>query len=642
MAVFKYFLLSLFIILPLKAIAQTALYEDTIRISEVVISGRKVNSAEPGYKIISADSALLRYYNKGTLAEMMSGYLPVMVKTYGMGGSATPSFRGTGASQTLVVWNGLKIDHPMLGQGDLSLYPAGMTDAVDLLFGSASMPVYSGASGGIISMETKPVWKKSTEIEFDPSMGSFGRYSGLLNVRTGNSNFHSSTRVFKQAAENNFKYINRVSGPEPFSDYRENSQFSQNGVLQELYYRHSGKTLSGRVWYNSTLRNLASSLLVSSAGEGEKQKDESLRVMIDFENDLHPSDYYIKGAMMMNRLNYDNRIASVHSRNYSETWVLQSGFKGKFTSKTEYQIAINEEFNRVISNNYESDKSRNSINASFLLRTVNTGRISGSLLFREILDRNKFLIPDFSAGLEYKLSESNQHNIKANFSRSSRVPSLNDLFWSPGGNSDLKNEYAFVYELGYKMMKNIGDAIDLNLEVTGFKNHINDMIQWTPGTFNYWTAANIKNVSTGGIETSAEFVYRVDPVVFRFYAGYYYTRATNEKVESEKEVHRDQLIYVPVHKANAFIHAGWKELSFIWKSDFTGKRYITADNKGFLPSYFINSCSAGIKHPTSFGFLGLNIDVENIFNIEYQTIPYYPLPGRYWDLRLFIQLKYDK
>jgi iron complex outermembrane receptor protein len=642
MAVFKSLILFLILILPFNAEAQILLYADTIRIKEVVISGRKENSAEPGYKIISADSLLLRYYKKGTLAEMMSGYLPVTVKTYGMGGSATPSFRGTGASQTLVVWNGLKIDHPMLGQGDLSLYPAGMTDAVDLLFGGASMPVYSGASGGIISMETKPVWKKSTEIEFDPSTGSFGKYSGLLSLKTGNNNFYSSTRLFKQSAENNFKYINRVSGPEPFNDCRKNSQFSQNGILQELYYRQAGKTLSGRIWYNNTLRNLPSSLLVSSAGEGEKQKDESLRVMIDFENDQHLSEYYIKGAMVMNRLNYDNRISSVHSRNYSETWLLQSGFKSKFTSKTEYNITVNEEYNRVISNNYESDKSRNSINTSFLLRTINTGRISGSLLFREILDRNQLLIPDFSTGIELKLWGNIDHNIKANFSRSSRLPSLNDLFWNPGGNPDLKNEYAFVYELGYKMIKKMGDAIDLNLEITAFRNHINDMIQWTPGIYNYWTAANIKNVSTGGIETSADFVYRVDPIIFRLYAGYYYTRARNQGAETENKNSRDQLVYVPVHKANAFFHAGWKELSLVWKSDFTGKRYITTDNKGFLPSYFINSCSAGLNHPTSFGILGLNVDVENIFNIEYQTIPYYPLPGRYWDLRLLIQIKYKK
>jgi iron complex outermembrane receptor protein len=642
MAVFKFFLLCLVPFLPLDALAQMSSYEDTIRIKEVVISGRKDNSAEPGFKKILADSLILSYYNKGTLADMMAGYLPVNIKTYGMGGSATPSFRGTGASQTMVVWNGFKIDHPMLGQGDLSLYPAAMTDEVNLLFGGASMPVYSGAAGGIISMETKPVWKKSTEIEVSPSGGSFGRYSGLLSVKTGNGSLYSSTRIFMQSAENNFRYINRVSGPEPFNDYRKNSQFRQNGFLQELYYRRSGKTLSGRVWYSNNDRNLASSLLVSSAGEGEKQDDESLRVMVDFQNDLHPSGYYIKGAMMMNRLNYDNRIASVHSRNYSETWVLQSGLKGKAGSGAEYNISVDEEYSQVISNNYESEKSRNAANVSFLIRTVNTGRLGGSILFRETIDRDKILIPDFSAGLQYKLWGKPDHNFKANFSRSSRLPSLNDLYWNPGGNPGLKNEYAYVFELGYEMKKKIADGADMKIELKAFRNHINDMIQWNPGTYNYWTAENLKKVNTGGLETSAEFVYRADPFLFTLYAGYYYTRATSESAKNETGSDRYQLVYVPVHKANAFFHAGWRELSFIWKADFTGTRYITTDNKGYLPSYFINSCSAGLKHPVSFGVLGLNLDVENIFNIEYQTIPYYPLPGRFLDLRLLVQLKYDK
>jgi iron complex outermembrane receptor protein len=642
MAVFKFFLLCLIPVMTVDASAQMSSYEDTIKIKEVVISGRKDNSAEPGFKKITADSLLLRYYNKGTLAEMMSGYLPVTIKTYGMGGSATPSFRGTGASQTTVVWNGYKIDHPMLGQGDLSLYPAVMTDAVSLLFGGASMPVYSGAAGGIISMETKPVWKKSTEIEFGPSAGSFGRYSGLLSIKTGNGSFHSSTRLFMQSAENNFRYINSVSGPEPFSDYRKNSQFRQNGFLQELYYRRAGKTLSGRVWYSSNDRNLASSLLVSSAGEGEKQDDESLRVMIDFQNDFHSSGYYVKGAVMMNRLNYDNRVASVHSRNYSKTWVLQSGLKGKAGSKAEYNISVNEEYNTVISNNYEADQSRNAANVSFLIRTVHTGRIGGSLLLRETIDRNKILIPDFSTGLQYRLWGNLDHNIKANFSRSSRLPSLNDLYWNPGGNPGLNNEYAFVFELGYEMNKKISQCADVTLEVTAFRNHINDMIQWNPGLYSYWTAANIRNVNTEGLETSAEFIYKANPLIFKLSGGYYYTRATDETVKNESGNVRNQLMYVPVHKANLLFNAGWRELNFIWKSDFTGTRYITTDNSGYLPSYFINSCSAGLKHLTTFGVLGLNLDVENIFNVEYQTIPYYPLPGRYWDLRLLVQLKYEK
>ena len=32
---------------------------------------------------------------------------------------------------------------------------------------------------------------------------------------------------------------------------------------------------------------------------------------------------------------------------------------------------------------------------------------------------------------------------------------MNDMFWVPGGNPDLKNEYAFIYELTGEMNQKI-------------------------------------------------------------------------------------------------------------------------------------------------------------------------------------------
>ena len=79
-----------------------------------------------------------------------------------------------------------------------------------------------------------------------------------------------------------------------------------------------------------------------------------------------------------------------------------------------------------------------------------------SILLREILDRSSFLIPDFSAGLQFRIIEDREdYFLKANISRNSKIPSMNDMFWFPGGNPDLKNEYAFIYELTYEMNQKI-------------------------------------------------------------------------------------------------------------------------------------------------------------------------------------------
>jgi vitamin B12 transporter len=69
-----------------------------------------------------------------------------------------------------------------------------------------------------------------------------------------------------------------------------------------------------------------------------------------------------------------------------------------------------------------------------------------------------------------------------------------------------------------------------------------------------------------------------------------------------------------------------------------GKRFITVDNSGYLPGYCINSVVTGIKHKLKHTLLDLCFDIDNLFNVNYQTIAYYPLPGRAYTLKLLIQI----
>jgi len=45
-------------------------------------------------------------------------------------------------------------------------------------------------------------------ISFNPGIGSFGQYTGLLKVRSGTSNFQTVTKAFLQSSENDFPYLN--------------------------------------------------------------------------------------------------------------------------------------------------------------------------------------------------------------------------------------------------------------------------------------------------------------------------------------------------------------------------------------------------------------------------------------------------
>ncbi len=142
--------------LPLQG--QLSLRNDTILIKEVFINGSTVQQSDACYKTIRLDSAALINYSIRTLADLISENTSIFIKTYGLGGIATPSFRGTGASHTQIAWNSINLNNPMIGQFDLSLIPAGFIDDVKIYYGGGSMSVNSSGIGGMINMETKPEW----------------------------------------------------------------------------------------------------------------------------------------------------------------------------------------------------------------------------------------------------------------------------------------------------------------------------------------------------------------------------------------------------------------------------------------------------------------------------------------------------
>ncbi len=635
---YTFIYIALFLSLPLPG--QSSLRTDTINIGEVVISGNRPDAGTTGYKIVSLDTSLISYSSQNSLADILSRHSQIFVKSYGMGGSATPSFRGTGAGHTQLAWNDININHPMLGQSDLALVPAALIDDIRIYYGGASMPLNSGGIGGIINLETKPVWKKETLVSLNPGIGSFGQYTGLAKVRTGNSDYQFVTKAFIQYRENNYPFLNNEFSSEPVWEKRANSQMRQKGFIQELYFRQAKSVLSARVWYESADRNLPSSMLIHQPNLKETQSDESLRTLLNYDLTGGLNKYSFTGAWLMNNMNYTNSQASIDSRNLSQTFILKSGFERNINNSTKLKVILNDEMNRVNSNNYADHITRNTFSLTASAERNQGERFGTMLLVRELVDTRKFLVPDFSTSAQFRLIKGKYYYLKANISRNSKIPSLNDMFWVPGGNPDLKNEYAMIYEFSFEMNQKISGPLTLKYDLTAFRNNIHDMILWHPGIYSYWTADNIKSVISSGLESSISLNYLSGKFNATVNSNYSYTRATTTASQTQEDASiGKQLIYVPVHQANGSLVLNYRMVYSSWIITMTGKRYLTADNTEYLPGYVLNNLITGTRLNLKSTIIDLNFHLDNLFNVSYQTIAYYPLPGRSYSLNLIIQIR---
>jgi iron complex outermembrane receptor protein len=95
-----------------------------------------------------------------------------------------------------------------------------------------------------------------------------------------------------------------------------------------------------------------------------------------------------------------------------------------------------------------------------------------------------------------------------------------------------------------------------------------------------------------------------------------------------------QLVYVPANKAGLQFSASAGKFSASLGNTYTGKRFTTADNSRFLPQYWESMVSMTYKTAFNRSECNVNINIDNVFNSEYQLVAYYPMPGRSFSMRV--------
>ncbi|MBP8958996.1 MAG: TonB-dependent receptor [Bacteroidales bacterium] len=606
--------------------AQHSLFTDTIRINEIVVNGNYSGNISNGYRRFEVDSVILSERKDSDLSEVLSETIPVYIKNYSPGGLSSLSLRGTTAVHSNILWNGLSLSSPMLGQSDFSLIPAGFIDELSIEYGNASIIKGNGTFGALITINTKPDWKNRYDISLKGKSGSYGLWSGELKASAGTSNFKSVTRAFLETADNNFKYINDVSYVEPVVEHRHNSEISLKAIMQELYFKGQNSNTSIALWLQSSNRNLPSNILVTSETTGEKQNDESLRLAINHTRSNKKSILDFSSGILYDRLDYINEKAYIKSDNRSSVFIMKVSDELPLKGASRLKISVTEEFSIVNSINYDGEKTRNVLTVSGIVRKKIFKNTGATLIIKEILPDSELLIPDFSAALDYTFYGKQKKWLKVNFARNSRLPTLNDMYWNPGGNPDIDNEYCYSGELNLGIDIDIAPANKIESELSLHTSRIRNMIQWLPGEYNYWSPVNIQSVNINGVD--ADFTLKGNAGRLRY--DFIEKLAFNASIykSGSPEISGRQLIYVPRLQATGTAKIQYSLYYVTISSNITGRRFTTTDNSSYLDRYCLINAEAGMNILKGINRLNLKFRIENFMNTRYQLIEFYPMPGR--------------
>lgn len=620
---------------------------DTISISEVkIIAKRKVNEA--GLKITRPDSVARAYSLTTDLSELISEYSPVFIKSYGRGSFATASFRGAAATHTQVLWNGINLNSPMRGSADLSLFPVYFFDDIYLLHGTSSMTGGSGALGGSVNIVNNPDWSKGFNIKTLLESGSFNTHKGFLKISYGGQRTSFATRLFLDQSKNDFPFYNTGILPHR-KDTLQNAEYFRYGILQEFYFRRDfDEILSFRFWYQQNDRELPQLMSYEGNPREEYQDDNQLRTQFEWRKYSQIADYHFFSGVSSTRMDYYRATPEFNYVN-DDSYSGETGFVNhlqinrKFNEKYYAAIGVDANYHqvqitdRIRDNGYRKDRYESSLFLNFQFRP--SERLNGFLLVRTEQYDKRFVPFIPAAGFEFQFDADVPVLLRINAGRNYHKPALNDLYWMPGGNPDLLHEDGYSGDISLAGEYE-NDKVMFNNEITGFISKIENWILWQPASNGayYWEADNIRDVFSGGIEYQYTASVKLKKVMFRSGGNFSFTSTSNlNAVSSADQSRGKQLIYIPKSKGNFWLSSTFKKITLKYDLKGVSRRFTKSDNEvadfeRVLNPYWLSTFSVNRQIDLNQYKLSLKFTVDNIFDTNYQSILWRPMPGRCYSL----------
>ena len=599
-------------------------HKDSVRqLSVVEVSSSRLNTFSSGNKNETFDSILLNRYSTGNLADLLANESQVFIKSYGLGSLATTSFRGAGAEQTAVLWNGFNLQSSMNGMLDLALVPISFLNEVKLQYGGAGALSGSGAVGGTIHLNNAAQFDKGILVSATSSFGSFSDAQQQGSVEISKKRFITSLKLFNHDAKNDFPFINTAQYGNP-EQKQSNAGLKQYGLLQENYFQiNAHQTLNTRFWYQNSDRNITPSMTenVSVAN----QQDESYRATTEWQHTGEKVQLFARVAYFDEKLFYNDSSVNLKSKSRSQVIIAEAENRFSITKFDLLNIGINNTYSKAITSDYIDDPKQNRF-ALFANYKIHTSKNKWNAVIsaRQEFIKSKAVPFTGSAGLEGKVF--NYFILKANAAQHYRIPTFNDLYWAQGGNPYLKpesgwsEELSLIYKYEYK-------AFAWEFGATAFNRNIDNWIIWLPNQYGIWSPENVLTVWSRGLEYKLKLNYAFGKLNLQLSGMYNYVLSTNEKsITANDPSLGKQLIYVPIQNAQSSFAIFYKSTSLTYTQVYTDYRYTLSDNSQYLKPYTIGNLSIAQSFTIKSSKIKLFVQLNNIWQESYHVIAYYAMP----------------
>jgi iron complex outermembrane receptor protein len=551
-----------------------------------------------------------------SIDQILEGETINYLKHYGPGTLSSISTRGGNAQQTSLIYNDFVLNNPLNGMVDFSTIPSVFFNSISVLYGISSSNLANGALAGAVVLEDNQDGRSF--IESGSVQGSYQQNSNFLKINYNKRKLQTSINIFRKSALNNYSYL----------DLNDDKKTQENASLNHLALMSSTKISLGKsefkiIYFGQIIeREIPSGF--SESPSSAFQNDVNHRIFSSLKHRFLNSYVQFKSAYYDEKNIYTDSIRSVFGNNPCKTFINQIDFSKSINNFNILKINLTNSLASSNGNNYlgKAEINRTSITGSYKLN--NPKYRLKHLITSSVLFDDKNLSPlTFSYSLKREFY--NNFNLYFNAGKVYRFPTINDLFWSPGGNLDLLPEKGYTSDIGVIWNKNIHE-VSLSFEPSLYSRWIDNWILWQPNG-SFWSPMNVKKVWNRGIETSSKFHFKNKKIIYEFTLKTAYNMSTNINVYDANNNSLDkQLIYTPHYKLVFKSQINYKDFTLTYLHNYTGYRFTSRDNESFLPSFNLGRLFLSFRLKLKNNSAKIFYKINNLYNTNYQVVSNRPMP----------------
>lgn len=572
--------------------------------------------------------------------DLLQRYSPVQVNVYGNGNIATLSYRGANEDQTKISWNGILLNSATLGGSDLSLITPEAASAIKI-------ESYSNSIGGAMKLSTTPDWKNKIYTSFHADIGSFDAYKNAIQLKIGNRlvQFHLSGQY--QTAKNNYPYYDIYKEGKPLDTLSHNELKAWSTVNEFFLKIPREGMLSFGNWLFAKEKQLPP-LMGDFAESNKYQEDMNSRTYLKYSG-IPLRNFYMEFQVSHANevLDYRDKFLPSDTFYFINTQDKIVRFSQQFLAKKtiprlnlQINVGTDYSFIHAAVPQYANPvkEHRGSIFGHIYYQK---GFLESGLKIEQPFTSYKVIRPQFCAHLAL-VDFRKIYVLKFTYKDMYRFPDLNDRYWNPGGNPDLKDESGWNLELTNQLHCKKNKKYYLDFSTTIYLAQITNNIVWLPVNAVIWTPRNIASVRRYGLENSLEIsVSPIDKFTWNFNGAYLFNRTQILKDETNPDLKNKYLAYRPQHTFKLNTDFDFHFFSLGMNYVYTSTRFTDKENYSFfaLKSYHLLNMFlkfSGTYKNVSGAFV---FKINNLTNTAYESVRAYAQPLRNFSVSIILSFQ---